>query len=100
MNSRGQIQNVDHITTRLAFVELGQPAGVAAQPQLGLLSERRPGTGDSDPCGFVASRKNLNLQFRAGVAPSFLTARACRVPAREFVGFSEAAGFLRVAHSG
>jgi len=54
-------QNADHTSRSHSVVEFGQPADVAAQPNLGLLPERGPGAGSGNPARAVASWKNLKL---------------------------------------
>ena len=54
-------QNADHTSRSPTVVEFGQPADVAAQPNLGLLPERGPGAGSGNPARIIASWKNLKL---------------------------------------
>jgi hypothetical protein len=54
-------QNADPTSRHPASAELGQPAIVAAQPELGLLPKRRLGPGGDHFARFITARKNLTL---------------------------------------
>jgi hypothetical protein len=51
----------DNTSSGPSLDECGQPANVATQPKLGLLSEWRAGRGRDSPSRIVASWKNLKL---------------------------------------
>jgi hypothetical protein len=51
----------DNTSSGPSLDECGQPANLAAQPKLGLLSEWRSGRGRNSPSRIVASWKNLKL---------------------------------------
>jgi hypothetical protein len=51
----------DNTSSHPSVDEFGQLADVAAQPELGLLSERRSGLGRGGPSRTVASRQSLKL---------------------------------------
>jgi hypothetical protein len=52
-------QYADSTSSDPSLDEFGQPANVAAQPKLGLLSEWGSGSGRNNPARIVASWKNL-----------------------------------------
>ena len=54
-------QYADNTFSGPSLDECGQPANVAAQPKLGLLSEWGSGRGRNSPSRIVASWKNLKL---------------------------------------
>jgi hypothetical protein len=62
----GGTRHADHTSGYCSFAESGQSTDLAAQPKLGLLSERRAGLGCNRAAGIAASWESLKLSAHAG----------------------------------